>query len=118
MTFIKLFIIGMIIFASISNIFPQSTKSLHKYELILNTANGQDSITFQISPFSAKIWRSHSIGENSTYLTNLSKYIYPDDIKMPGNYDKGDLGWDTDAWPDRDHVMGRGLSNYSERRWK
>lgn len=71
----------------------------HTRELIMNTVNGSSDITFAIVATSSQVWEPHGVDEHSTYLTNNPNYVDPDDMTIPGNYQKGDCGWNSDNHP-------------------
>jgi len=83
------------------------------WEIFMHTVNGPSTITFNITSTSSYVWKSHRTGVESTYLTSLIKYVDPDDITMPGNYTANNYGWDSDAYPDHDYVIGRGYYEIS-----
>jgi len=92
---------------SFQKIYPQLR---HPWELVMRTENGPEEITFHINSTSTYIWKPHRSYINYTYLTTDSKYVDPDDITMPGNYNGDDFGWNSDDYPDnRGPFLGRGF---------
>ncbi|MDZ7394055.1 MAG: hypothetical protein ONB25_14295 [candidate division KSB1 bacterium] len=74
----------------------------------MHTRNGTGWVTFSMDGTSAYFWEGTRTGQ-PTRLTSDSRWTDPEDIRMPGSYQKDDHGWDTDNYPGRDHVVGRGL---------
>ena len=109
--FIVIFLLSLSFSVSYSQ---EPSQTLHVKELIMNTVNGPSEITFDIVSTSAKVWQPQRSGNPSAYLTNDKKYVDPENITLPGNYSKGDKGWDTDGYyPGQQHVLGRGYYRIS-----
>lgn len=74
----------------------------------MHTRNGTGWVTFSMDGTSAYFWEGTRTGQ-PTRLTSDSRWTDPEDIRMPGSYQKDDHGWVTDNYPGRKRVVGRGL---------